>query len=77
MYDVVERYYGNKKINLEKSVRSFPEWKKYKPTETERFRVIPWEEVLKARGREDLIEGANNTFKIRRLIDEIIGEARR
>ena len=76
VYDVVERYYGNKKINLEKSVRSFPEWKKYKPTETERFRIIPWEEVLKARGREDLIESANNTFEIRRLIDEVIGKTR-
>jgi len=76
LYDVVERYCGYKKANLEKLVTSFPEWKKYKPTKPEKNRIIPWEEILIARGREDLLEEVKHRFKLSQLVHELASKAR-
>jgi hypothetical protein len=76
LYDAVSRYYEDKKVNLEKLVTSFPEWKKYKPTKTEKCRIIPWEEILKVHGRKDLLEHANRSFRLHQLIDELVCKAR-
>ena len=70
LYDAVNRYYGEKRNRLSKLVRLFPEWKKHRPTTMEKRRIIPWEEILKARGREDMIEKVNHHFEIMQFVEE-------
>ncbi len=76
LYGAAELYCGDKKTDLEKRVRTFPEWKIHKPVKTENRRIIPWEEILKVRDREDLLEMANRCFEVRQMVDEVFHKYR-
>ncbi|MCL2347255.1 MAG: Panacea domain-containing protein [Planctomycetaceae bacterium] len=76
LHCVVNYYYGDNKTDLGKLVRSLPEWKKYKPAKTEEYQIIPWEEILRARGQEELIERVNTVFQVCKIVDEAFAKNR-
>jgi uncharacterized phage-associated protein len=72
LQEVSEKYRNLDEWAMVDETHSFVEWKKHFPG-GDASAPIPWEDVLRAAGRPDLIEPATRDEKARRLFDAVFG----
>ncbi len=70
--DVSERYRSRDHWEISDLTHDFPEWRLHF-AEDSGAREIPWREVLKAQGKEEMIEAVEDSLAARNLVDQVFG----
>jgi uncharacterized phage-associated protein len=73
LYEIVERYRGTHDDELSELTHAFPEWKQHYVADDSGGCRIPWEDMLRAQDRDDMIEPAAEEEKARQYLDDLFG----
>ena len=71
LQEVTERYQDDSEWDICGKTHEFPEWKKNFVPNTST--PIPWEEVLEAQGKADMIEAVEKEDQLERYLDTVFG----
>ena len=75
LVDVSERHRNQDHWEISDLTHDFPEWRQHFPEGGGGGSfAIPWQDILRAQGREDMIEAVEAEQAARRHLDEVFGE---
>ena len=73
LHEIVDRYRGTLDDELSDETHAFPEWKKHYVEGHGGACRIPWEDMLRAQDRDDMIEPVAQEETSRQYLDDLFG----